>query len=77
MLDAEWQTLYKEYSQAGIGNNRMFGVLLCMKHILKKDTHWNLYVNKIEDLINKYEKVEVKTMGFPENWKELLTQTQA
>ncbi|SEA10974.1 Abortive infection bacteriophage resistance protein [Oribacterium sp. KHPX15] len=68
--------LYKEYSQAGIRNNRMFGVLLCMKHILKKDTHWNLYVNKIEDLINKYEKVDVRTMGFPENWKELLIQTQ-
>ena len=31
------QTLYKEYSQAGIGNNRIFGVLLCMKQILKGD----------------------------------------
>ena len=27
--------LYKEYSQAGIGNNRIFGILLCMKQILK------------------------------------------
>ena len=64
--------LYKEYSQAGIGNNRMFGVLLCMKQILKCDSHWNLYVNKIEELVDKYEKVDVKTMGFPDNWKELL-----
>ncbi|MFR5487168.1 Abi family protein [Eubacterium sp.] len=67
-------TLYKEYSQAGIGNNRIFGVLLCMKQILKSDKHWNLYVNQIELLIDKYEKVEVKTMGFPKNWKELLGQ---
>ena len=67
-------TLYKEYSQAGIGNNRMFGVLLCMKQILKSDKHWNLYVDQIEMLIDKYEKVDVKTMGFPENWKELLEQ---
>ena len=67
-------TLYKEYSQAGIGNNRIFGVLLCMKQILKSDKHWNLYVNQIELLIDKYEKVDVKTMGFPENWKELLGQ---
>lgn len=64
--------LYKEYTQAGIGNNRIFGVLLCMKHILKYDTHWNLYVDQIEMLIDKYEKVDVKTMGFPENWKKLL-----
>ena len=63
--------LYKEYSQAGIGNNRMFGVLLCMKQILKCDSHWNLYVNKIEELVDKYEKVDVKTMGFPDNWNYL------
>ncbi len=67
-------TLYKEYSQAGIGNNRIFGVLLCMKQIFKSDKHWNLYVDQIELLIDKYEKVDVKTMGFPENWKELLEQ---
>ncbi len=64
--------LYKEYSQAGIGNNRIFGVLLCMKQILKNDAHWNQYVDQIEMLIDKYEKVDVKTMGFPKNWKELL-----
>lgn len=58
--------LYKEYTQAGIGNNRMFGVLLCMKQILKNDKHWNLYVDQIELLIDKYEKVDVKTMGFPD-----------
>ena len=66
--------LYKEYTQAGIGNNRMFGVLLCMKQILKNDKHWNLYVDQIELLIDKYEKVDVKTMGFPDDWKKLLEQ---
>lgn len=66
--------LYKEYTQAGIGNNRMFGVLLCMKQILKNDKHWNLYVDQIELLIDKYEKVDVKTMGFPDDWKKLVEQ---
>lgn len=66
--------LYKEYTQAGIGNNRMFGVLLCIKQILKNDKHWNLYVDQIELLIDKYEKVDVKTMGFPDDWKKLLEQ---
>ncbi|MCM1498788.1 MAG: Abi family protein, partial [Clostridium sp.] len=36
--------LYKEYTQKGIGNNRIYGVLLCMKHLLKNDVHWNLFV---------------------------------
>lgn len=64
--------LYKEYTQAGIVNNRVFGVLLCLKHLLKNDGHWNLFVDKIEMLFDKYESVNIKTMGFPENWKELL-----
>ena len=41
-----------------------------MKQILKSDRHWDLYVDQIELLIDKYEKVDVKMMGFPENWKE-------
>lgn len=64
--------LYKEYTQAGIGNNRIYGVLLCMKHLLKNDTHWNLFVDKIEMLFDKYERVQTSTMGFPENWKDML-----
>ena len=64
--------LYKEYSEIGIGNNRIFGVLLCLKQLLKKDSYWNTFVDKIELLFEKYESVDIKTMGFPENWKELL-----
>ena len=64
--------LYKEYAQAGIGNNRVYGVLLCLKHLLKNDAHWNLFVDKIDMLFDKYESVQISTMGVPENWKELL-----
>ena len=64
--------LYKEYSEAGIGNNRIFGVLLCLKQLLKNDSHWKIFVQNIELLFEKYESVDIKTMGFPENWKELL-----
>ena len=63
---------YKEYARAGIGNNRVYGVLLCLKHLLKNDAHWNLFVDKIDMLFDKYESVQISTMGFPENWKELL-----
>lgn len=64
--------LYREYSEAGIGNNRIFGVLLCMRMLLKGDLHWNMLVDQIEMLFDKYEKVDIKTMGFPEEWKRLL-----
>lgn len=68
--------LYKEYSEAGIGNNRIFGVLLCLKQLLKSDCHWNIFVEKIEMLFEKYDNVDIKTMGFPENWKEYLENQQ-
>ena len=57
--------LYKEYTQVGIGNNRIYGVLLCLKYLLKDDDHWNLFVDKIELLFDKYPCVQISTMGFP------------
>lgn len=69
---AKTPMLYKEYLSAGIGNNRIFGVLLCLKQLLKNDTHWNLFADHVEMLFDKYESVDIKTMGFPKNWKELL-----
>ena len=41
-------------------------------HLLKNDVHWNLFVDKIELLFDKYQYVKISTMGFPENWRELL-----
>jgi len=64
--------LYKEYTQAGIGNNRIFGVLLCIRVLLKQDSHWNMYVDNVSMLFDKYENIDMKTMGFPENWDQLL-----
>lgn len=64
--------LYKEYNKVGIGNNRLFGVLLCLKHLLINDSHWNSFVDGIDSLINKYNYVDIKTMGFPKDWKEYL-----
>lgn len=65
--------LYREYTQSGIGNNRIFGVLLCLKQLLKNDTHWKFFVDNIEILFEKYEYVRIDTMGFPDNWKSLLS----
>ena len=43
-----------------------------MKHLLKNDSHWNLFIDNIEMLFDKYESVKIETMGFPHNWKDLL-----
>ncbi len=64
--------MYKEYVEAGISNDKIFGVLICMKQLLCKDSHWNIFVDEIELLIEKYDKVDIKTMGFIDNWKDIL-----
>ena len=65
--------LYKEYSENGIGNNRAFATLICIKHLIITDSEkWKSFVNDLEKLISEYDIVRISTMGFPENWKELL-----
>ena len=43
------------------------------EQLLKNDTHWKFFVDNIEILIEKYEYVRIDTMGFPDNWKSLLS----
>ena len=69
---AKTPILYKQYSKDKIKNIRVFGILLCIKHLNTKDPHWNDFVNNIDDLIKKYPAVRIDTMGFPKNWKEHL-----
>ena len=47
--------LYKEYTQAVMGNNCICGLLLCIRILLKKDSHLNMYVDNIGLLFDKYE----------------------
>ena len=64
--------LYREYRKQDIKNNRVFGVLCCLKHLLPNDRHWTEFVDQIELLFEKYTHVKKETMGFVENWREIL-----
>ena len=65
--------LYKQYTDAGIGNIRIFGVLICLFHLIPHDAHWEEFVDQLEELIQKYSSVNISTMGFPVNWTEYLS----
>ena len=64
--------LYKEYIDAGINDICVFGVLLCISHLLPHDIHWINFVEHLEKLIKKYPVVKIETMGFPLKWKDFL-----
>ena len=70
--------LYKQYNAANraekgkIPNNRFFATLLCIKHIIGGNSCWKEFINSLERLINYNEIVDIQTMGFPDDWGELL-----
>lgn len=69
---AKTPMMYKQYTAAGIGNIRVFGVLICISKIVPRDEHWSSFVKQLEDLINKYPAVKIETMGFPTEWQKYL-----
>lgn len=70
---AKTPTLYSEYKNRGIGNLRVFSLLCCMKHLLPNDRHWIDFVAAVNGLFLKYPAAKKDTMGFPDDWQEILT----
>lgn len=71
---AKTPMLYREYSKRGISSIRIFGVLCCMKHLLPNDRHWEDFIQAIQNLLEKHPAADKSTMGFPEDWAEVLLQ---
>ena len=69
---AKTPKLYKQYTQMGIGNNRIYGVLLCVSKLVLHDRRWKRFVDELESYIEKYPSVKITSMGFPVDWKALL-----
>lgn len=65
--------LYKEYSKDNIPNDRIFSIILCLKHLLKSDEHWKTFVITLKALVEAYSDIiDLKLIGFPNNWENIL-----
>ena len=64
--------LYPHDYRAGIRNNRIFSILCCLKYLLSTDSHWNQYVDTLDNLFQKYPYVKKELMGFSEDWISIL-----
>ena len=62
----------KLYRQYDVGNSRIFATLLTLKHILPNDRHWHDFVQTVDLLIEKYPCVNLRLIGFPQEWTEHL-----
>lgn len=63
--------LYKEYLKLGVSNNTVFASILNLK-IISEENHYIKFCNKLIEIIKKYPCIELKHLGFIENWEELI-----
>ena len=66
-------SLYKQYSEQGISNVRVFATLICLKYLLNNSSQWKSFVELIDEMFSSYPNVRRELMGFPKEWKALLT----
>lgn len=64
--------LYREYTENGIGNQRIYASLICLKHLLPNNDHWQRFIAEIDLLLSYFPCVDKKLMGFPNQWAEFL-----
>lgn len=54
----------------GVQNNSLFAVLLCLRHVYKKDSViWESLVDNIMGTFIDYPMAEINKLGFPEEWE--------
>jgi len=63
-------TLYKEHRP--YQSNRLFSILLVLKRMTQGDVAWRNFKASLIGLIESYPEANLFTMGFPENWKDVL-----
>lgn len=67
--------LFSEYSKLGVSNLRVYATLICLKHLLPNDDHWERFVARIGELLMDYPEAQKDLMGFPkdgDDWGEIL-----
>lgn len=63
--------LYRAYLRQGISNNTIFASIINLK-ILANQEYYEKFYSDLSEIINKYPSVELKYLGFVDNWQEIL-----
>ena len=58
------------HSPVKIKNNRIFGILTILRYLLEKVAPTSKWENRFRDLLRRYPDIQIKKMGFPENWED-------
>lgn len=55
-------------------HNGLYQILLAMKYLRPTNDEWTIFVNKLDNLVQKNnDVVSLNSMNFPSDWKEHLS----
>jgi abortive infection bacteriophage resistance protein len=60
----------------GLKNDTIFTAIYLMGKLTKDEIEWRSFVINLKGLIEKYEKIDISLMGFPDDWEELLEKVE-
>lgn len=67
--------LFKQDINKGIEDQKVFGLIYIMGKICMDQKQWVRFVNRLKCLIEEYEIVDFRRVGFPANWEEILLES--
>ena len=63
--------LYKEFTSKGVKNDSIFASILNCKYVIDED-EYKEFIKQLKLLLNKYKGIDIKCLGFPEKWENLV-----
>lgn len=64
--------LFRADKRKGIKNDTVFANIYIIGRLSVDKSEWEHFITKLAAIIEQYEVVELKYLGFPENWEDIL-----
>lgn len=64
--------LFKADKKKGIKNNTLFANIYIIGRLSRNMYEWNHFITKLSAIIEEYDVVDLRKIGFPNNWRDIL-----
>ncbi len=62
----------KDIDWNGVDNSRVYSIFMLIKKMMHFKDKWDEWNRKLLALLKEFHKIDIKKMGFPDNWKETI-----
>lgn len=64
--------LHRSSQWQNIQNEKIYCIILVLKHLMRVQQKWDEWVKKLLILLNEFPHINIKRMGFPNNWNDII-----